>query len=44
MWAQSWEAIEELVRPYPDKEGVDVTEEMQNQVSLKKLIFHIYCL
>ena len=32
MWAQSWVALEELVRPYPDKQGVDVTDEMQNQV------------
>ena len=31
MWAQSWVALEELVRPYPDKQGVDVTEEMQRQ-------------
>jgi peptidyl-dipeptidase A len=31
MWAQQWDGIESLVRPFPDKPGVDVTEEMQNQ-------------
>jgi peptidyl-dipeptidase A len=32
MWAQSWMNIEPLVRPYPDKTSIDVTEEMQRQV------------
>ena len=32
MWAQSWAAIEDLVRPYPEEDGVDATPEMVNQV------------
>jgi peptidyl-dipeptidase A len=37
MWAQSWDALEELVRPAPDSNGVDVTDEMvaQNYTALK---------
>jgi len=31
MWAQSWDALEELVRPAPDSDGVDVTDEMVAQ-------------
>ena len=34
MWAQDWTGIESLVRPYPGTPGVDVTDEMVNQVSL----------
>ena len=33
MWAQSWNALEELVRPAPDHGGVDVTNEMVAQVN-----------
>jgi len=32
MWAQQWDGIESLVRPFSDKSGVDVTDEMQRQV------------
>ena len=32
MWAQSWMNIEPLVRPYPNKTSIDVTDEMQRQV------------
>jgi len=31
MWAQTWEALEPLVRPFPEKAGLDVTEEMNRQ-------------
>ncbi|KAI0233168.1 Angiotensin-converting enzyme [Lamellibrachia satsuma] len=31
MWAQSWSGIESLLRPFPNKTGVDVTEELQRQ-------------
>ena len=32
MWAQSWENIEEILRPSPDTPGLDVTDEMIKQV------------
>jgi len=28
MWAQQWDELESLARPFPDKAGVDVTDEM----------------
>jgi peptidyl-dipeptidase A len=28
MWAQQWDELESLVRPFPDQAGVDVTDEM----------------
>ena len=38
MWAQSWDGIETLLRPFPNKVGVDVTDELQRQVnSIRKL-------
>ena len=33
MWAQSWLALEEEMRPYPNKTGLDVTDELIRQVS-----------
>ena len=32
MFAHSWAAVESLVRPYPGTLGIDVTDEMVNQV------------
>ena len=34
MWAQDWAGVESLVRPFPGTPGVDVTDEMVNQVGL----------
>ena len=31
MWAQSWKNIADLVVPFPDKQGADVTPEMLRQ-------------
>ena len=33
MWAQGWNNIERFVRPFPNRQGVDVTDELQRQVS-----------
>ena len=35
MWAQAWDGLESLARPAPDQPGIDVTDEMQAQVSLQ---------
>lgn len=42
MWAQAWANINELVTPYPGKVSVDVTPEMQKQVSSSRLSFDVY--
>ena len=34
MWAQSWDGIETLLRPFPNKVGVDITDELQRQVRI----------
>merc|ERR1712226_215972 len=31
MWAQGWNNIERFVRPFPNRQGVDVTDELQRQ-------------
>jgi peptidyl-dipeptidase A len=41
MWAQDWNNIESLVRPFPDKPGVDVSEEMRNQGYTADRIFRL---
>jgi hypothetical protein len=33
MWAQTWQSIEPIVKPFPEKSGVDVTDEMISQVT-----------
>jgi hypothetical protein len=33
MWAQSWENIYDIVKPYTDATGVDVTKNLNDQVS-----------
>lgn len=33
MWAQTWNNLYDLMIPFPDKPNIDVTQEMQNQVS-----------
>ena len=39
MWAQSWDNIGDLVKPYPQKPSIDVTEEMQKQNWTPKIMF-----
>lgn len=34
MWAQTWNNLYDLMIPFPDKPNIDVTQEMQNQVSV----------
>lgn len=31
MWAQQWNNLADILRPYPDKPSIDVTEEMKRQ-------------
>ena len=33
MWAQSWENIFDIVKPFPNATGVDVTKSLVDQVS-----------
>lgn len=37
MWAQDWQQLSDLVKPYPNASGVDVTDELkrQNYTALK---------
>jgi len=39
MWAQQWNNIEALVKPYPDKPSIDVTPEMVKQGWTVKTMF-----
>ena len=39
MWAQSWVNIADLVKPYPNKAGIEVTEEMKKQGWTPKIMF-----
>ena len=32
MWAQTWEHVADLVRPYPDNAQPDITQNMKKQV------------
>ena len=31
MWSQSWNNLADILRPYPNKPDIDVTEEMNKQ-------------
>jgi hypothetical protein len=35
MWAQTWNNILDISTPYPEKEAVDVTPQMKEQVITK---------
>jgi hypothetical protein len=37
MWAQSWENIFDIVQPFPNATGVDVTKSLNDQVSYHPL-------
>ena len=37
MWAQSWENIFDIVKPFPNATGVDVTTALNDQVSYRPL-------
>jgi hypothetical protein len=37
MWAQSWENIYDIVKPYPNATGVDVTKSLNDQVNYQAL-------
>ena len=39
MWAQTWENIADLVKPYPDKPSIDVTEAMVEKGWTPKIMF-----
>ena len=39
MWAQSWSNLADLLRPYPNKPDIDVTEEMVRQNWTPKIMF-----
>ena len=39
MWAQSWGNIAELVKPYPNKPSIDVSEAMKNQGWTPQIMF-----
>ena len=39
MWAQSWSNIADLVKPYPNKPSIDVTEEMKKKGWTPKIMF-----
>jgi len=39
MWAQQWNNIADLVKPYPDKPSIDVTEAMVKQGWTPKVMF-----
>ena len=42
MWAQTWENIEELVKPFIDSPILDVTDAMKDQVSPKVVQMLLY--
>ena len=39
MWAQTWNNIADLVKPYPEKPSLDVTTEMKKQEWTPKIMF-----
>ena len=39
MWAQQWNNIADLVKPYPDKPSIDVTEAMVKQGWTPRIMF-----
>ena len=39
MWAQTWTSLQDILRPYPEKPDIDVSEEMTKQNWTEKLMF-----
>ena len=39
MWAQQWNNIDELVKPYPKKPSLEVTKEMKKKGWTPKIMF-----
>ena len=39
MWAQSWNNLATILRPYPNKPSIDVTEPMKDQGWTPKIMF-----
>ena len=39
MWAQSWNNIADMLKPYPNKPSIEVTEEMKKQGWTPKIMF-----
>jgi peptidyl-dipeptidase A len=42
MWAQSWENIYDIVKPFPNATGVDVTKTLNDQVSYNHSLFLLF--
>ena len=42
MWAQQWDTIVDLVKPFPGKQSIDVTDELNAQVrdDQQNITFH----
>ncbi|XP_075971274.1 angiotensin-converting enzyme-like isoform X2 [Anticarsia gemmatalis] len=41
IWAQSWDNLEKFTRPYPDKEDIDITEELLAQNYTAQKMFNV---
>ena len=39
MWAQSWNNLATILRPYPNKPSIDVTQSMKDQGWTPKIMF-----
>ena len=39
MWGQSWNHISDMLKPYPKKPSIDVTDEMKKQEWTPKIMF-----
>lgn len=41
-WAQKWSQIEDIVKPYPDANGADITPKLLAQVKFQKKFGQIF--
>ena len=39
MWGQSWNHISDMLKPYPKKPSIDVTDEMKKQEWTPRIMF-----